>query len=512
MSPSAPQSRPAPVRPWVAAAVVCSGVFLLGVNVTVLNAAVLDLHRDLSPTVAEVQWVVGGYALVLGGTALAAGAVTEHFGRRRCFVAGLVVCGAAAALGAVAQQPWQVVAARCGMGAGAALLVPATLSITTALFADAALRRRALALWAAVAGLGGMTGPVVGGWLVDQASWRAGFWATVPPAAATAALALLVVPESRSCRTRRPDLPGAVLCAAALPVLVWAVIEGPGRGWAGAPVVTAFAAGGGLLAAFLAWQLRTPTPLLPLHLLRKPRIGVGAAVLALASFSVFGALFVMALYLQGVLGCTPWQAGLRTVPAAVALGVGAGVALPLRARCGERVPVVVGLLAISAAFAHLATTRAESGYPHLLLFQLMCGIGAGLAVTAGTGAVVSAAPGHRVGLGSAVADAGRQVGAALGVAVQGSILVAVSGARLGEGRTAPGGILDTWARAAHLPEELRAAQLLAARHAFVDAMTATAATAGAVALLAAVLAFHHLPGNGAPRADAVAGWAAQPPL
>ncbi|MBP2336898.1 EmrB/QacA subfamily drug resistance transporter [Saccharothrix coeruleofusca] len=506
---SRPQPRPAPspVRPWAATVVVCLGVFLLGVDLTVLNVAVLDLHRDLSPTMAEVQWIVDAYALVLGGTVLAAGAVTDHFGRRRCFVAGLAVCGTAAALGALAQQPWQAIAARGGMGAGAALLMPATLSIITTLFAGATQRRRALALCAVIAGLGGMTGPVIGGWLVGLSSWRAGFWATVPLAAAAIALALLVVPESRSCRTRRPDLPGAVLCAAALLALVWAVIESPGRGWTSASAVTAFLVGGGLLAAFLVRQFRAPTPLLPLRLLRKPRVGISAVVLVLASFAVFGALFVMTLYLQGVLGRTPWEAGVRTVPMAVALGAGAAAALPLLARWGERVPVVTGLLVISAAFAHLATAGVESGYPHLLLFQVIGGIGAGLAVTAGTEAVMSAVPGHRVGLGSAVNDATRQIGATLGVAVQGSILATVSGARLGQGS-----VLDAWAVAAHLPERARAAHLLTARHAFVDAMTATAVTAGAVTLVAALLAFHCLPARGALRPEAAARAAVRPPL
>jgi len=479
-------------RRWAAALVVCSGIFLLGLDFTVLNVAVPDLQRDLGPSVAQVQWVVDGYALVLAGLVPATGAVTDRLGRRRAFVAGLAVCGAAAAWGASSSHAWQLVAARGGMGAGAALLMPATLSIITTLFPEPGPRRRAIALWTAAGGVGGMAGPVVGGWLVEVFSWRAGFWVAVPPAAAGIAAALLVVPESRAAGAGRVDARSVALSATGLVALVWAIIESPARGWTSPPVLTAYGVAAVLLVAFTRRQARVRVPVLPLPLLRRPRIGLNAVALAMMSFGLYGALFLTTLHLQGVLGHSPWEAGVRTLPLAVALAAGAVAAPPLLARRGERMPVVAGLAVVTGSFALLSTVDASSGYPPVLAFQLVAGFGAGLVATAGTEAVMGAVPPDRAALGSAINDVTRQVGACLGVAVQGSVLTAVSAPRL---RDLPAGatFLDAWAAAERLPEPARARVVATAREAFVAGLTTAAVIAAAVTLTAAVLAWRFLP-------------------
>ncbi|MFI7411616.1 MFS transporter [Streptomyces sp. NPDC049627] len=472
---------------WAAAAVVCLGVFLLGMDLTVLNVAVPDLQRDLDPSMAQVQWIVDAYALVLAGLVLTAGALTDRIGRRRAFTIGLAVCAAASALGALAEEPGPVIAARCGMGAGAALLMPATLSIIGNLFTEPAARRRAIALWAAVLGLGGMTGPVLGGALVEGFSWRAGFWVNVPFVAVTLVLTALVVPETGPGRTgihgggraegrceQRVDLPGALLSACGLLTLVWAVIESPVKGWTSTPVLTGFALAAALMAAFAAHEKRRAGhAMLPLPLLRRPGVLRGAVSLALLSFALYGALFVITLYLQGVLGYTPWQAGVRTLPLAAALAVGSLAAPRMLARHDGRTPIAAGLALVTGAFAVLAHTRATSGYGHLMFFQVIAGLGAGIAAVAGTESVMGAVPLSRAALGSAVNDATRQVGAALGVAVQGSVLSTVVTDRLGAAAPVAG-------PTAVLPPTP------VARQAFVDGLTATALTAGAVTLAAAL--------------------------
>ncbi|WP_406335971.1 MFS transporter [Streptomyces sp. NBC_00203] len=465
---------------WTAAVVVCLGVFLLGMDLTVLNVAVPDLDRDLKPSMAQIQWIVDAYALVLGGIVLTAGALTDRIGRRRAFTLGLVVCGTTSALGALAEEPGRLIAARCGMGAGAALLMPATLSIISNLFTDPAPRRRAIALWAAALGLGGMTGPVLGGALVETFSWRAGFWVNVPLVAVTLILTLLAVPKTGSSRTgghseERVDLLGALLSACGLLTLVWTVIESPVKGWTSPPVLTGFTLAAALLTVFVAHQRRRAEhAMLPLPLLRLPGVMRGATSLTLLSFAMYGALFVITLYLQGVLGYTPWEAGVRTLPLAVALAAGSLAAPPLLARHGERTPLTAGLALVTAAFAILGHTQATSGYGHLLLFEVIAGLGAGLVAAVGTDTVMGAIPPSHAGLGSAVNDATRQVGASLGVAVQGSVLSTVVTDRLGTvaSATTPTAVLPPFP---------------AARQAFVDGLTTTALTAGAITL-AAVLA------------------------
>ncbi|MEU8739621.1 MFS transporter [Streptomyces halstedii] len=556
-----PRRRRQAPRAWTTA-VVCAGLFMLGMDVTILNVAVPGLRQDLPATTAQVQWIVDGYALVLGGTVLSVGAFTDTWGRRRSFVSGVVLCGAASWAGAVAGEPWQLIAARCGMGAGAALLMPATLAVIHHIFPEAALRARAIAVWAAVGGLGGLGGPVVGGWLVEQFSWRAAFWINVPLAAAIAVGALLVVPESRAERRTGFDGLGAVLSAAGLLALVWAVTEGPHRGWTGPATLTGFAAAAVLLTAFTWWQARTATPMLPLTVLRAPQVHVAAVALTLMSFALFGALFVLTLYLQGVLGYGPLEAGLRTMPLPAALAAGAACALPLlssrrgaaRGAAGVlgrvskvppgprrpartlaalsesptyvqyegdpppcdrthrtpqappsgrtalrsthalavRLPVVAGLLVVTLGFAVLATTGATSGYPRCLVFQLVAGFGAGLVAAAATESVMGAVPSGAAALGSAVNDSTRQLGSALGIAVQGSLLTTVFTDRLAAvldrgslpARPADGLGLDL----ARLPEPLRSPVAAAVREAFADAMTVTALTAGAATAVAAVLA------------------------
>ncbi|WP_282796323.1 MFS transporter [Streptomyces sp. CC224B] len=501
---SVPPGQGAGARRGWAAGVMCLGLFMLGVDLTVLNVAVPQLRDGLGASTAQVQWVVDGYALVLGGTVLAVGALTDRWGRRRCFVLGVSACALASVYGAVAGEPWQVVLARCGMGAGAALLMPATLGVLHHLFPEPELRRGAIAAWAAVGGLGGLSGPVVGGWLVEHSSWRAAFWINLPLAVVIVAAALLVVPESHGRRDAAFDLAGAALSTCGLLVLVWAVIQAPHAGWTSLTVTGALVLAGALLAAFVGWERRTPSPMLPLELLARPGVGWAAAALALMSFALFGALFVLTLYLQGVLGYSPLAAGVRTLPLPGGLALGAAAAVLTQRRWGVKATVVTGLLVVSGSFVVWATTTDSSGYARCALFQVIAGLGAGLVAAAGTESVMDSVPTERAGLGSSINDATRQVGSALGVAVQGSLLSSVFTSLFVDalaGLQAPRGVTEAARhsllavpdQAAGLPPALRLAVLGEARHAFVQAMTVTAALAGAVALLTAVAVAVRLP-------------------
>ncbi|MFE9372494.1 MFS transporter [Streptomyces sp. NPDC006711] len=520
-------------RRWAAALTVCLGLFLLGLDLTVLNVAVPDLRDDLNASMRETQWIVDAYVLALGGLVLTSGGLMDRLGRRRAFVAGLVVCAVSSAVGGLVRSPGELIAARAGMGVGAALLMPATLCVITDLFPEPAPRRRAIAVWAAVGGLGGACGPVVGGWLVEQTSWRAAFWVNVPIAALTVLLTLGLVPapprrspssglsglsglsgssdfrESSDLSGPRFDVPGALLSASGLLVLVWAVIESPSRGWTDPATLVAYAVAGLLLAGFLVVEHRADAPVLPLALVRPARVGTAAMALAMMSFALFGALFVVTLYLQGVLGYTPWQAGLRVLPLPMGLMAGAAMSLRITARWGEKSSVLLGLLVVAGAFGLLARTSAGSGYGRLLVFLVLGGGGAGLTAAAATACVMNAVPAARAGLGSAVNDATRQVGAALGVAVQGSLLSGAYTSRLDDTLTrahAPaslrgaGGadnVLSTVAVARRLPPGARERLRAAAADAFVHGMSHAALAAVAVVLAAALVTLRRLPGRDA---------------
>ncbi|MFD7714145.1 MFS transporter [Streptomyces sp. NPDC059786] len=294
-----------------------------------------------------------------------------------------------------------------------------------------------------------------------------------------------------------------LLSTAGLLCLVWAVIESPARGWTSGPVLAAFGAAGVLLAAFLLQQTRHPDPMLPLALLREPRIGAAAAVIALMAVAVFGSLFIVALYLQQVLGHSPWEAGLRSLPLPLALGAGAALAVPLISRCGPRATAALGLTAVAAAFVVLADTGPADGFPHLAVFQVLAGLGSGMTGTAGTESVMATAPVRQLALGSAINDVTRAVGSALGVAVQGSVLAAVSTARLHDvlgpyaarlpAHTDATTALADPSRGAGLPPSAQEALRRAYEDAFLHGMTASSWVAVTVTLTATTVCLVALP-------------------
>nr|WP_237534600.1 MFS transporter [Streptomyces sp. SID3343] len=479
----------------------CLGLFILGVDFTVLNVAVPDLQRDMRPSMAQVQWIIDGYALVLGGCVLAAGAVSDAYGRRRCFLVGLWLCAMACLVGASAHAPWELIAARCGMGAGAALMMPSTLSVIVSLFPEGPQRRKAVSLWALVAGAGTLLGPVAGGYLVEHYSWRAGFWAPIPCVLVTMAAAAVVVPESRGLRNEPIDLTGMGWSTAGFLALVWAIIEGPDRGWTTAPILGAFAAAIVLLAAFARHQRRCAAPMLPIDVLKDTRMRTATAVLAMLSFAVFGALFVLSLYLQNILHLSAAQAGQRMLPLSAAMAVGVAGAFVVSRRCSQRALVTAGLLAVFCGFAVLAGAGPGSGYGRVLLFELLAGLGVGIAAPTATEAVMGCLPADRTGAGSAINDATRQIGSAVGVAVQGSILTSVHADRMRAFPTPPGAdvgvhsLMSTAASTPRLPPEVRARLVAHSQDAFVAGVASAAHAAMLVTALAAVAAWRRLGGR-----------------
>ena len=308
---------------WAALVVLCAAALIVNVDNTILNVALPTLVRRLAATSSELQWIVDSYAIVFAGLLLVGGSLADRFGRKRFFLIGLGVFGAGSIGAAFSSSVDLLIEWRAVMGAGAALTIPASLSIVNDLFRDPAERARAIGAWAATIGLGIAVGPITGGLLLARFWWGSVFLVNVPIVVAGFAGALLLVPDSKNPAADPPDPWGAVLSIAGLGLLLWAIIEAPARGWGSAEVVGAALASLAVLGAFVAWEARSRHPMLKLGFFSDRRFSVAAAAEVLGVFGLLGALFALTQFLQFDLALSPLQAGLRILPMAAVLGLSA---------------------------------------------------------------------------------------------------------------------------------------------------------------------------------------------
>ncbi len=378
-----------------------------------------------------LQWTIDAYVIVIASLLLLAGSTADRVGRRRTFQVGLTVFGASSLLCSLAPSLDWLIAARALQGVGGSMLNPVAMSIITNTFTEPRERARAIGAWGAVVGISLALGPIVGGALTESVSWRAIFWINVPIAAAAVILTALFVPESRAPRARRIDPVGQLLVIVALASLTYAIIEGPSAGWSSAQTIGLFALAILALAALIAYEPRRQDPLIELRFFRSAPFS-GATLIAVSAFAAFsGFLFVNTLYLQDVRGYSPLQAGLCTVPMALA----ALLCSPLSGRAvggrGPRLPLFVAGVCMMGSALVLTTLTASTSLVLLLCVYAVFGIGFGSVNAPITYAAVSGMPNNQAGVAAAVASTSRQVGQALGVAITGSIVGAIVGNDVG---------------------------------------------------------------------------------
>ncbi|GAA2349819.1 MFS transporter [Streptomyces violaceusniger] len=498
---------------WVALVVLCVSLLIVTLDNTILNVALPTLVRELGATTTQLQWIVDAYALVFAGLMLVAGSSADRFGRRKVFSAGLAVFGAASAWAAYSGSVGMLIAARAGMGVGAAMMMPATLSIITDVFRDPGERRRAIGVWAGTSGLGIAIGPVAGGLLLEHFWWGSVFWVNIPFALAGLACARLLVPESRTPSALRPDPAGAVLSVLGLGLLLWAIIEAPVRGWSSGIVLGAGGAGLAVLVCFALWERATTHPMLNLAFFRERRFSFATSSVALAMFGLFGALFVLTQYLQFSLGYSALATGVRILPVAGLLALVAPLSPVLMRAAGTKVVVGTGLLVVAGGLWQLSRADVSSAYGDVLAGMLLLGLGAGLVVPASLDSLMGTLPPGDTGVGSASNGVSVQLGGALGVAVIGSLLTTRYQDRIGP-PLAPyrlphdlsdsvlgslGGALELAQRVGGTSGPLLAAL---ARSAFVSGMGLGLTVGAAVAACGAALAFAALPSRPAARSSA----------
>jgi len=493
--------------------VLCVSLLIVTLDNTILNVALPTLVRELDASTTELQWIVDAYALSFAGLLLVAGGTADRFGRRRVFTAGLVVFGATSAWAAGSGSTAMLIAARAGMGVGAAMMMPATPAIITDMFREPAERRRAIGVWAGTSGLGIAIGPLAGGLLLERFWWGSVFLVNLPFAAAGLVCALLLVPESRDPAAPRSDPLGAALSVAGLGLLLWAIIEAPVRGWTSSVVLGSGCGGLVVLAGFARWERACGHPLLDLGFFRERRFSVAVSSVSLAMFGLFGALFVLTQYLQFGLGYSALDTGVRTLPVAGLLALTAPLSSVLVRRAGTKAVVGAGLGIVAAGLWQLSAVRPSWAFGDALAGMLLLGLGAGLVVPAALDSLMGTLPQSRTGVGSATNGVAVQLGGALGVAVIGSLLTTRYQDRLGP-RLAPyrlpfdlsdrvlgslGGALELAGRVGGT-----AGRTLAdlARSAFTDGMGLGLTVGAAVVVGGAVLALAALPSRPRPPATA----------
>jgi len=472
----APTAEP---RRWWVLAVMSVGTLIVFLDDTVVNTALPRISVDLGASTSGLQWVVDAYVLVLAGLLLLCGSLGDRYGRKQVMTAGLVLFGAATAGAALSTSTGWLVTARALQGLGAALVLPATLSIITSVFPRHE-RGRAIAVWTAVGGIGVGLGPVVGGYLVDVASWSAAFWLHLP-IVGLALAGMTLVPESRDERRRPLDLPGAALGTAGLTALVYGIIRGGETGWSAGSVVASFAAAAVLLVAFAVVETRTAAPMLPLRFFRQRDFTGAVLLIGMVLFAIFVTFFFLTQLFQLVQGRSPVAAGLLIVPTSVGMIVGSGLAGKLLPKLGPRVLALAMTVGFIVALLLLTRLTATSSALQIDIALAIIGFGAGLGLPALTDTVMAAVPESDAGIGSAVNDVSRQLGGALGVAIIGSVVN--SGYRTNLHDSLPAALPADAARsaeesigvateaAAALPPDLAATLTQAVNSAYVDAIT-----------------------------------------
>jgi EmrB/QacA subfamily drug resistance transporter len=410
-------------RRFLALAVICLAELLVVLDNTIVNVALPSIGVELRTSVSGLQWVVDAYTLTFAGLLLACGNLGDRYGRRRVMVIGLIGVAIMSIAGANAESLGQVIAARAAMGVFAAAVFPATLALVINIFTDVRERALAIAAWTAMAGFAIAIGPMAGGWLLEHFSWHSVFWINVPIAVVAAIATLMLVPESRASVIGRMDLLGIAASITGITVLVWAIIEAPHNGWTSTVTVGAVAVSIAVLTGFVLWELRTEHPILDLRLFRNRRFSLPALAIAIGYFSMFGFLFLITQYFQGVREYTPFEFGVASLPFAVSVAVGAPVATLLAQRIGTTPVIVFGLLLTGVGLYLGGQVAVDSSYLTDVL-PSMVSMALGLAIVQGpaTESIMASLPLDEAGAGSAVNDTTREIGGTLGVAVLGSIV------------------------------------------------------------------------------------------
>jgi EmrB/QacA subfamily drug resistance transporter len=404
---------------WVILVIACLAQFMVVLDNTIVNVALPSVQRGLHFAPANLQWVVDAYTLIFGGFLMLAGRAADLLGRRRLFVAGVVLFSAASLLNGLAQSSTMLILGRGLQGLGGALVSAAALSIIMITFEDTGERTRALGVWSAIAAGGAAFGLLLGGVLTDLVSWRWCFFVNVPVGVATVMLALRYVPESiADLGHRRFDAIGATTVTAGLLTLVFGIVKAEAWGWGAGKTIGVLAAGVALLALFVALEARSAAPLVKLSIFRVRSLATGNAVMLLIASAMFGMFFFASLYVQDILHYSPLKAGFAFLPVSIGIIVGAGISQSLIGRLGVRNVAVAGITLATIGMVILTRVPVHGSYVSNLLSGLVpLSIGMGLTFVPITLLGTSGVSANDSGVASGLFNSAQQVGGSLGLAI-----------------------------------------------------------------------------------------------
>ena len=486
---------------WQMLGVLSLSLLIIGLDNTILNVALPTLQEEFGASASTLQWMVDSYLLVFAGLLLVFGTLGDRLGRKLVLQSGIAIFGLASLGAIVAESAGHVIAVRALMGVGAAMIMPATLSIIANVF-PVEERGKAIGVWAALAAIGIGLGPLAGGLLLEWFDWSAVFLVNVPFAVAAVALGVRYVPESRDPRPGAFDVTGAALSTAGFTVLVYGVIEAPEEGWLSGISVALLALAGALLAAFVWWERRTDQPMLDLGFFRSARFTVGTVAVSIAFFALLGGIFALTQYLQFAHGYSAIEAGAIMSPLALGLVIGASTSDRAVSRLGIARVVSMGVLGLATTLATTLLWDVETSAGWLVAWFFGLALSMGWVMAPATEAVVGAVPAARSGVASAMNTVARMVSGALGVAVVGSIVSSLYTAEASESlgalpppaRDAAGeSIGGASALAAQLPPEEGANLIAVTGDAFAGAMGIGLAVASGLAFVTALVVIRLLP-------------------
>ncbi|MBU3690154.1 MAG: MFS transporter [Acidimicrobiales bacterium mtb01] len=420
-------------RRWWILTILCISVFLVVVDNMIINVAIPTLARDLGASTSGLQWIVDSYALVFAGLLLACGGLGDRFGRKLVMQIGMVLFGAFSAWAAFTNTTGSLITARGLMGVGAALVFPSTLAILIDVFRDPVERAKSIGVWSAVSGSAVAFGPVTGGFLLEHFWWGSVFLINIPIVAVALVLQAVFVPESKDPNAKRLDIPGFLLSISFVTLLVYSIVEAPHRGWTNGLTIAGFIGTAVLVALFIVRERGVEFPLLDVRVFRDMRVTAATVSILITFFSIAGFTFLITQYFQFVRGDDPLTAGLRNVPFAIVFGGTAPVAARLALRYGPKRVVPIGLLLMGLSQLWAATFEVDTYYFGIVIgVTVLMAFGMGLILSPASESVMGSVPREMAGVGSAINDTGREVGATLGVAIIGSIFSSAYGPRIVE--------------------------------------------------------------------------------